>query len=144
MNIDFEWINTITLLLVCVLFGTAVLLFVNSRYHKWLGLNRKKYQNSWKTIEGSLDKSNMVTYQMAVLSADKLVDQAMKDLKVPGETMGERLKAGKSRFDNIDDVWFAHKLRNRIAHESDVSMSLHTARKALNIFEKALKDLGAI
>lgn len=135
----------VLMILVITLIIGAVLFFVmNLMRRRKSGLNTEKYRSTWKSIEGSLNRDNMVTYQMAVLSADKLLDQAMKDLRVPGETMGERLKSGGNRFSNINDVWFAHKLRNRIAHESDVSMNLMTAKKALAIFEKALKDLGAL
>jgi len=91
-----------------------------------------------------LNGGNKVMYQMAVLSADKLLDQAMRDLNIPGETMGDRLKSANNRFSSVDDVWSAHKLRNRIAHESDVDLNLVGTKKALSSFKKALKDLGAI
>lgn len=136
--------DTTIVLVLALVFALVVLLIVNLLRRRKSGLNHEKYRNAWKSIEGSLDKNNMVTYQMAVLSADKLVDQAMRDLNVSGDTMGERLKSANNRFDNINDVWSAHKLRNRIAHESDVNINLYTAQKALRIFEKALKDLGAI
>lgn len=137
-------ISSLIVLLFILVIGVTLLIVIGLKHRSRSGLNIEKYRSSWKAIKGSLDSKNMVTYQMAILSADKLVDQAMRDLRVSGETMGERLKSSGNLFSNIDDVWFAHKLRNRIAHESDVSVNLLTARKALNIFEKALKDLGAI
>ena len=42
------------------------------------------------------------------------------------------------------DIWFAHKLRNRIAHDTDVNVGLVATKRALFIFKKALKELGAI
>jgi transposase len=56
--------------------------------------------------------------------------------------MGERMK--NSTWSNADAVWQAHKLRNRIAHESDVTVSYDDARRALAGFKLGLKDLGAI
>lgn len=137
--------NNVTIVLIVILLIGLVVLFVMSiMKRKKSGLDIAKNRNSWRQIEDTLNGGNSVTYQMAVLSADKLLDQVMKDIGIPGDTMGDRLKSAKNRFSNIDDVWFAHKLRNRIAHESEVKLNLVTAKKALGIFKKALKDLGAI
>jgi hypothetical protein len=108
------------------------------------GLNVEKYRSDWLKIGNLLDNSNLMTYQMAILSADKLLDRALKDLGVAGDSMGDRLKVSKSRFSDIDQVWAAHKMRNRIAHETDVKINIIVAKKTMLIYKKALKDLGAI
>ena len=133
------------MILVAVLVIGMILFFaINMMRKNKSGLDIKKNQVAWKQIEDSLNGGNKVMYQMAVLSADKLLDQAMRDLNIPGETMGDRLKSANNRFSSVDDVWSAHKLRNRIAHESDVDLNLVGTKKALSSFKKALKDLGAI
>ena len=135
----------ILIVLVAVLLvGLVIVLAINLTRRRRSGLDVEKYRSEWLKIENSLDRTNTMTYQMAVLSADKLLDRAMKDIGVSGDTMGDRLKAGKARFSDINQVWTAHKLRNRIAHETDVNVNLMTAKKALFIFKKALKELGAI
>lgn len=108
------------------------------------GLNVDKYRSDWLKINNALDSSSMMTYQMGILNADKLLDRALKDLGVSGETMGDRLKASKGRFSNIDQVWTAHKLRNHIAHDTNVKLNIVTAKKAIYIYKKSLKELGAI
>jgi hypothetical protein len=80
----------------------------------------------------------------AVSEADKLVDYALKQSGVPGDTMGERLKNSRGRFSNIDDIWSAHKLRNALAHEADFDLVPDQARQAVTQFERGLKDLGAL
>ena len=128
-----------------VLFIGLVLFFVIAMFRRRSsGLNIEKYRAIWLKIENSLDRNNNMTYQMAVLTADKLLNQAMADCGVAGNTMGDRLKAANGRFSNINDVWFAHKLRNRIAHDTDFQLNFITTQKALMIFKKALKELGAI
>lgn len=104
----------------------------------------EKYRVRWMSIEHSLIKDQPATFQMAVLNADKLVEQALKDKGVAGQTMGERLKASKAQFTRLDALWNAHKLRNQVAHEPDVKISYDQARRALAAFKRALKDLGAI
>ncbi len=107
-------------------------------------LNKKNYQAAWLKINNNFKKDQVATYQVAVLEADKLLDKALKDRKMPGETMGERLKSAKNIWKNTDAVWAAHKLRNRLAHESDVQLSYRQAAQALIAFKQALRDLGAI
>jgi len=59
--------------------------------------------------------------------------------------MGERLKKiGKDRFSQLNAVWYAHKLRNQIAHEHGFSVDYNQAKHALGTYRQALKDLGAI
>jgi hypothetical protein len=79
-----------------------------------------------------------------VLNADKLLDQALRERGVKGETMGERMKTARESWSNANGVWTAHKLRNQIAHESEVQVSYDDARRALANFKQALKDIGAI
>ena len=58
--------------------------------------------------------------------------------------MGERLKRVDGRLSDINKVWYAHKIRNQIAHEPDFLLEYTTANRALASFKQALKDLGAI
>ena len=79
-----------------------------------------------------------------MVEADKLLDKALCEMGTPGKTMGERLKHAGGRFTKLNSVWYAHKLRNQIAHEHGFKLEYSQARHALNVFRQALKDLGAI
>lgn len=95
-------------------------------------------------IEHKLKKDEISSYHLSVLDADKLVDSALRARGAKGQTMAERMKNSASLFSDRNGIWTAHKLRNRIAHESDVNVTYDEARYALLAFRKALKDLGAI
>jgi len=107
-------------------------------------LNVDKYRLKWLQIEQQLKRDEPSSFHLSVLNADKLLDQALREKGVRGTTMGERMKNIKDTWSNANNVWTAHKLRNQIAHESDVSVSYDDARQALSGFKQALKDLGAI
>lgn len=108
------------------------------------GLDVDKYRIRWMEIEQSMVKGNEPSYHLAVLNADKLVDQALKDRGTRGQTMGARMKSANKLFTQRDAVWSSHKLRNKIAHESGAKVSYEQARRSLAGFKRALKDLGAI
>ncbi len=120
-----------------ILFGVITMTKGGSRH---LDVNR--YRTKWLDIEQKLTRDDASSYQLSVLNADKLLDQALQEKGVAGDTMGARMKVTK--WSNANAVWAAHKLRNQIAHESDVEVDYVTARRALAGFKQGLKDVGAI
>lgn len=107
-------------------------------------LDVDKYRSKWLAIENQLKRDETSSFHLCVLNADKLLDQALRERGIKGETMGERMKTIKDTWTNANAIWTAHKLRNQIAHESDVQVSYDDARRALASFKQALKDVGAI
>ena len=107
-------------------------------------LDVEKYRTRWMTIEQQLKRDDVNSFAMSVLNADSLLDQAMKEKGVQGATMGERMKQLQKTWSNANNVWTAHKLRNQIAHEPDVTLNYEGVRRTLGSFKQALKDVGAI
>lgn len=108
------------------------------------GLDKEKYQSKWLEIESKFQPNSIDSQYMAILSADKLLDQALKETNSKGSTMGERMKNRHGVWSNANAVWAAHKLRNQIAHDEHVQISDATAKRALASFKRALKDLEAL
>ena len=137
--------STVVMLIAIVLVGLAILAVIAlTRGRGKSILNKEQYRTAWLEIENNINQSNAASYQFAILSADKLLDKALKEIGVPGETMGDRLKNSGNRFQDINGVWAAHKLRNRIAHEVGGKVNAPVAKRMLSIYKNALKDLGAI
>lgn len=130
----------VAVLIVAVLVFVAILLTGKRGYT----FNKEAYQARFLEIENKFKKENPASYVTTVINGDKLLDKAMMEMGVPGKTMGDRLKRCGDKFTNLNGVWQAHKLRNAIAHETDVVVSYKRAFNALAIYKQALKDLGAI
>lgn len=105
-------------------------------------LNIAYFQNRWQDLQKMC--SNKDTWPLAVINADKLVDEALRKRRVRGKTMGERLVSAQRTLSDNDSIWFGHKLRNRLVHESDVKLKESDVKSALVGFRQALKDLGAL
>ncbi len=134
----------VVFLVVIVLVG-AVILFVMGHGRKGAKqLDVDRYRTSWMTIEQQLVKGQESSCHLVVLNADKLLDQALKQRNFKGDTMGERMRSAKDTWSNANNVWSAHKMRNRIAHEPDVQVGYDNARRALSAYKQALKDMRAI
>lgn len=130
----------IAIIIVAALVIVAMML-TGKRTHRF---NVEEYQTRFLKIENRLNKDNAATFALTIINADKLLDKALMEMGVPGKTMGERLKKCGDKFEDVNAVWRAHKLRNAIAHEDDLEITYRQASGALTIYKQALKDLGAI
>jgi len=104
-------------------------------------LDAKYFQEKWHDAQGLCKTKE--SWPLAVINADKLLDEALRRRHFKGKTMGERLVSAQHELTDNDAVWFAHKLRNRLVHETDVKLKQADVKKALVGIRQALKDMGA-
>jgi hypothetical protein len=109
------------------------------------GFQKEKVSSQWKKIELRLIRGGDSELRLAVIEADQLLDYVLKRMGIPGKTMAERLDKVKPwQIENISEVLIAHKIRNKIIHEPNSHLTPYEAEKAVRIYEKALKSLGAL
>ena len=126
-----------------IIVGIGLLILMSLMRRGGRVLDQEKYRSRWLAITQSTGATNE-SWQLAIIQADKLLDQALKERGVSGNTLGDRLKNASHLLSSVDNVWRAHKLRNRIAHDPDVSVTKRNATDALKIFKRALTDVGAL
>lgn len=137
--VTFSWQLVVVLVavLLVVLLSAAV-----AKRRRPSKLNQEQFAAKWQELQSlCADKK---TWPLAVINADKLVDDALKKLHYKGKTMGERLVAAQHDLSSNDTVWFGHKLRNKLVHEEYKLTNKTDVKNALMGFLQALRDLGAI
>ncbi len=101
-------------------------------------------QDQWDDILRHTESVREGEWKFAVIEADTILDSVLKNY-FPGDTMGERLmNIDKTKLLSIDGVWEAHKIRNRLAHDTNYFLRHAEALRAIRFYEAALKELGAI
>lgn len=105
-------------------------------------LDKQYFRVKWRDLQKKCAKTE--TWALAVIDADSLLDEALKKKHFKGKTMGERLVSAQRSLTNNDGVWFGHKLRNQLVHQTDVALREKDVKHALIGLGQALKDLGAI
>lgn len=105
-------------------------------------LKVKYFQRKWIDLQ-QLCK-NKATWTDAIVSADKLLDEALKKKRYGGKSMGERLVAAQRKLTDNDSVWFGHKLRNKIDTDPKIKLRERDVKNALLGIRQALKDIGAL
>ena len=104
---------------------------------------RNNIDGDWKNIKILLSQKSPSQLRQALISADKSLDNALRDI-VDGQTMGERLKNAESMFDRslYNKIWNSHKIRNNLVHESGYEPPHFIITESVEIFKEALRILG--
>ena len=107
----------IGLLLLVVIAGTIILLLLKPKPHSWRSIILKKLEE----IDVLVQTTHENDLRTALIKIDALLDSVLQQKRIPGESLGERLKNARQHFDHstYNAVWEAHKLRNKIVHEVD-------------------------
>ena len=102
-------------------------------------------RDRWNELLTHLESTHEAQWKMAVIEADKLVDDALAKAGFSGDTFGDRLSnIQPGTLLSLDGIWWAHKVRNRLAHEVDYFLRYTEARQAIGYFEAALAELQLI
>lgn len=101
-----------------------------------------KIRRDWANINNLLKGKSPSQLRQALITADKTLDNALRDI-VDGQTMGERLKNARDKFDPItyNKLWDAHKIRNNLVHEADYEPTYFVLEEAVSKFKKGLLEL---
>lgn len=106
---------------------------------------KKRSIKIWQRVQSHFYAGDDNSLKLAILEADKILDEALRLAGFRGESLGDRLKKlDEAKLPNLQDVWEAHKLRNRLVHEADFKLNRNTAERALAVYEQAFKDLGLL
>jgi hypothetical protein len=88
---------------------------------------------AWSRVEGLRDPTRRV------IEADKVFDMLLTAWGRKG-TFVQKFKGFEARFSNAEDLWRAHKLRNRLAHEAGADPSAAEAGRAVAAFQRGLQQ----
>lgn len=107
-------------------------------------LKTDKLQVRWVELQKLC--STRKTWPQAVMEADELLADVLKQRRYKGKTTGERLVAAQHELSDNESVWFGHKLCQKL---SEATIDVRTLKKrdivtALAGFRQALRDLGAL
>jgi len=104
-----------------------------------------KDSDTWIKIWNALSSSNPADWKVAILEADNLLEMMVTRMGYRGDGLGEKLKAIEpSDFNTLNDAWEAHKIRNKIAHQSNYDLTFKEAQLAIASYEKVFREFEFI
>ena len=145
-----------SIILLCILLFTYII-YLNMKISPVLENERKmlypvdsKTQPAvnpkWEKIVSHAESLNENDWRIAIIEADIMLAELLEKLSLPGDTIGEKLKAvEKSDFKTLDDAWEAHKIRNRISHDGQTFMiNQRDAKVVIGLYENVFKEFEII
>ncbi len=134
-----------TFLSVSLLLGLIGLFFVFSRKKSKFDLRlHEEVKKADIKISDLLRKNNIDLKKQALIVADKTLDSVLKTV-VTGKDMGERLKNARRLFSDkslYQQIWEAHKTRNKVVHQVDFSPKSDSLVISINSLRRGWKYLG--
>ena len=82
----------------------------------------------------------------AIISSDVILGDLLDGMSLPGDTIGEKLKAvEKGDFQTLDNAWEAHKIRNAIAHSGlDFQINQREVKRIIGLYETVFQEFKII
>ncbi len=105
-------------------------------------LKPAKFMDQWTELQKFCKSKD--TWALAVINADKLLDEALKKKHLKGKSMGERMVEAQKLLSDNDGVWFAHNMAKKLLDDSHGKLKETDVKKSLVGIRQALRDLGAL
>lgn len=103
--------------------------------------------DSWMKILARTEKSQSPeVFALAIIEADKLLDETLRLLGFSGEYLTERLgqleRQGETK--TIEKLWKAHRVRNSLVHARGFRITREQAREILSTYEDFFREIHAL
>ena len=91
-----------------------------------------------------IDSPHPNDWKLAIIEADIILDDVLKQQGYVGNSLGERLKSiSTNQLNSLNDAWEAHKVRNRIAHEgADFVLTKRVAEETVGRYRRVFAEFG--
>jgi hypothetical protein len=100
----------------------------------------------WKYILTLIESPNESDWRVAIIEADTLLEDSLKERGLVGNTMAELLEEAKANgYSGMQSAWDAHLVRNKIAHEGiDFPVTQIEGRRVIKLYQNVFEGLEVI
>ncbi len=105
-----------------------------------------EFHFKWEEVVKYANSQNENDWVRAIISADVILGDILDRMNLPGDTIGDKLKAvEKGDFQTLDDAWEAHKIRNAIAHSGlDFQINQREVTRVIGLYETVFQEFKII
>jgi hypothetical protein len=120
--------------------------FESERHHARAAVvqSETKTDQRFDEIHKLVSSENPNDWRQAIIQADVILDELLRNVGYHGESVGDKLKQVRSGdLSTIDAAWQAHKVRNDIAHRgSDFILTRKEAERSIALYRRVFEELG--
>ena len=148
--------GTLLLLALFLLLGIIVVVIRSQEYLRWelreklRGTDQEhippaRMRRRWRNIIRQLRSKGDNAYKLAVIDADKIVDDFLEKFGYRGDTMANKLnQINPDELKTLANLWEAHKIRNSIVHDLKAEVTRKDAFRAVKAFQDTLEELQVL
>lgn len=139
-----------------IFFGVIIYLLIKSSYLKvkfWQDavefFTYKRYGleqivKRWNKILKGMEKGSESDFKLAIIEADDFINETLQKKGYSGKTFEERIgQVKKTDLPNFEEVLEVHKIRNSVVHDPDYRLDLEQAKKIMETYDRAIRNLEA-
>lgn len=114
-----------------------------TEFFSWQAFGQREMQKQWDRIKKRTETGAESDYKLAVIDADDFLAEVLDNRGYDGDNFEEIInKAGRLIEPILNEVLVAHEIRNSIVYNPDYKLSIEQAKKVLNTYESAAKEIG--
>ncbi len=100
----------------------------------------------WHYILTLIGSPNESDWRVAVIEADTMLEETLRNKGFEGDTVNELLEGARSSgYATVQSAWDAHLVRNRIAHDgSEYPLSQVEGRRVIKMYQNMFEELGVV
>lgn len=134
-----------------IIYTIARTKWINRKIEYWMDylgagdVGRRRQLVAWKQIVKAMRTNEIGKWKMAILEADKLLDEVLKSSGLRAATSEERFKQlTPESVSNFTQLQEAHRVRNRVAQEPDFNITKDDALSVLKVYKAAFQEFGLL
>lgn len=106
---------------------------------------KSKYVSRWESIKRRLEDKSMASGKLALVEADKMLDEILGKLGYSGKDAGEKVKSIKpGQLVGIEDMRETQVLHKKIIEDPTYETSLEELKVALQVYGRVFRGLEVI
>lgn len=150
------WLQLLSLLFSALFILGIIYIFLKTQYfgmkkEQFLDILGKGYVSrsrslrGWKQIQKRMQSKEQNQWKLAVLEADRILNEILKMSGYLGDDLDEKLELiTPAQLANVEDVKAAHEIRNKISQDPTFEITQEKAKDAINIYKQSFKELNLI
>lgn len=106
---------------------------------------KNKMAKRWQKIKARINKKDEAERKLAVIEAQNFLEKVLARRGFKGKTFLEKLEdMGPDILssEKLDELLYAHQIRNNIVYDPDYKLKEQEARKVIEIFEKTWQEFS--
>lgn len=107
-------------------------------------LPKRRALRGWKQIQLRLASQDSQQWKIAILEADKILDEILKMSGYLGSIDNKLALITSAQLSNIEEIKTVHRIREQIGQDPTYEISQESAAQALEIYKKAFIELNLI